>query len=298
MWLPRRPVLTLLAAAMACAVPGGAGHAAAGPPSSAGRGGGPFPGAPPAGGGGRERPTIVLLHGAFTDASIWQDVTAVLQRRGHQVLATTNPLRGLDSDSAYVDSVLDHVAGPAILVAHSYGGAVSTNVTVRPGLRALVYVAASAPAKGELFGVPGAGPGAGAEGDYVRVPYTEPDGSTGTEIYVRREVFADTVTGPDVPAWRSAAMAVSQRPIDSDAVEAESKREAWRSLPSWFLIPGRDRVLSPESQRFMAERAGGVIREVDAAHAVMLTHPRTVADLIEEAALATARAPAEGTVGR
>jgi pimeloyl-ACP methyl ester carboxylesterase len=231
------------------------------------------------------KPTIVLVHGSWADASGWTAVVKQLQRKGYPVIAPANPLRSLTGDSAYIASVLASVEGPIVLVAHSYGGAVITNAAAgNPNVKALVYIAGFAVAPGEsLLGLLENFPGSQALAALRTVPFPLPDGSTGIDSYLVQDKFHD-VFAQDVSPQTAAAMAATQRAAALAAFEEPSGEAAWATIPSWFLIPQQDRVIPPDAHRFMAERAGGYTVEVKGSHAIMVSKPQEVFELIERAA--------------
>ncbi|WP_327189902.1 alpha/beta hydrolase [Streptomyces xinghaiensis] len=251
--------------------------------------------------GHRDRPTVVLVHGAFSDGSAWRGVIKRLRHRGYPVIAPANPLRDLAGDSAYIASVLRNIEGPVVLVGHSYAGAVISNAAAGdPDVKALVYIAAFALDVGESTEtISEAFPGGEVSEAVVPVPYTRPDGGTGTEFYVRRDRYREVLMA-DVPRHEAALMAVHQRPIGLAAVTGVSQAAAWRTIPSWFLVAREDRALSPAAERFMARRAGARTVEIDAPHFAQVSHPGPVARLITDAAehtAHTARLPERGDGG-
>jgi pimeloyl-ACP methyl ester carboxylesterase len=231
------------------------------------------------------RPTIVLVHGAFADASGWNDVTRRLQRDGYTVIAPANPLRSVDSDSAYIESVLDSIDGPIVLVGHSYGGFVISNAaTGDPDVEALVYVAGFAPDAGDTVGALTAmNPGSGLGEPGNLIVRSHPGGHDG---YIAPSVFRD-VFAADLPRKTAAVMAASQRPADVNTLNQPSGEPAWASIPSWYVVAAHDRTIPPATQRFMAERAGATTTEISSSHVVMMSHPAQVADVIEQAARST-----------
>ncbi|MEU2830620.1 alpha/beta hydrolase [Streptomyces lavendulae] len=235
------------------------------------------------------KPTVILVHGAFADASGWNDTAARLRGQGFKVRAVANPLRGPDYDAAYLKSQVQSVKGPKILVGHSYGGAVITNAaTAIPDVRALVYIAAFVPEEGETLGrlmeqhpdtsVPPL--------PTAPFPFAHPDGSTSTEVMLDPAEFHDAFAA-DVPAATSALMAASQRPIAAEAFGQPLKNAAWKNIPSWALVARNDQAIGPDLERFMAKRAGARISEVDGSHAVMVSRPDAVTNLIKQAYRAT-----------
>jgi pimeloyl-ACP methyl ester carboxylesterase len=237
-----------------------------------------------ASGRGEPRPTVVLVHGAFADASGWDAVTERLQRRGYTVYAPANPLRGLTSDAAYLRGFLDTLDGPIVLVGHSYGGAVITNAaTGDPDVVALVYVAAFAPAEGETVQAAiGLG---GGHSDLLEniVTRAVPGAPEDPDVYVNpasfRRIFAQ-----DLPRRQAAVMAASQRPAAFSGFATPSGVPAWQSIPSWYLVASQDNLIPPVAERAMAARAGATTVEVDSSHVAMISRPRVVTDLILDAA--------------
>jgi pimeloyl-ACP methyl ester carboxylesterase len=236
---------------------------------------------------GRARaPTIVLVHGAFADASSWNGVIPRLQAAGYTVIAAANPLRSLSGDSAYISTLVKGIPGPVILVGHSYGGAVISNAAVgNDNVKALVFVAGFAPDAGEsAFGLNGKFPGSILGG--ALAPITLPDGSH--DLYVRQADFRAPFAA-DLPEAQAKLAAATQRPIVDAAGNEPSGAPAWKSLPSWFIYGSADQAIPPALHAFMAERAHSHRTEVvkGASHVVMISHPNEVAKLIREATLAT-----------
>lgn len=228
------------------------------------------------------KPTVVLVHGAFADASGWNDVTKRLQGRGYPVLAPANPERGLHLDSLYLSSVVSTIAGPVILVGHSYGGAVITNAgTTLPNVRALVYIAAFGPDLGEtVIDLVSRYPGSGLTSpeNLILRPYP-----AGVDAYINPRIFHE-VFAADLPAKTAAMMAVSQRPAEASILVQPSGLPAWRTIPSWYLVARSDKTIPPAAERFMAERMGATTVEIESSHVAMMSHPGAVADLIVDAA--------------
>ncbi len=235
----------------------------------------------------KAKPTVVLVHGAFADASGWAGVIARLQQRGYPVIAPPNPLRGVSSDAAYLRSFLSTIEGPVVLAGHSYGGVVITNAaTGNPNVQSLVYVAAYGPDAGESVGslgelIPGGmiGP---ATLDFR--PFPAPDGQLMPEGYIKPSVFHD-VFAADLPRSTTDVMAVSQRPAAVAALGEPSGVPAWRTIPSWYLVAGADHAIGTELERFMAERMEATTVEVESAsHVVMISRPGRTTRLILDAA--------------
>ena len=229
-------------------------------------------------------PTIVLVHGAFADASGWNDVTRRLQKDDYTVIATANPLRSVSSDAAYLKSILDTIEGPVVLVGHSYGGVVMTNAAAGdPDVEALVYVAAFAPDEGETVeALTGLNPGSGLAdpANLVVRPH-----SAGADGYINPTAFHD-VFAADLPRDVTDVMAASQRPADLGTLFEPSGPAAWETIPSWYVVASEDRTIPPATQRFMAGRAGATTTEIRSSHVVMMSHPKQVTDVIESAAAA------------
>ncbi|MFD9391154.1 alpha/beta fold hydrolase [Streptomyces sp. NPDC060000] len=244
-----------------------------------------------ASGPARQKPTIVLEHGAFADASSWTGVIERLTRAGYPVVAAANPLRGPAADAAYLRSVLDRVAGPVILVGHSYGGTVMSEAAVgrEKKVKALVYVAAFLPDQGETsLGLSNKFPGSTLGNAVEAVPYALPDGGSGNDLYIKSDKFRAQFAA-DVPRGQSAIMAATQRPIAASALEEPSVGAAWKSIPTWSLIATQDFNIPPAAQRFMSKRAHAHTVEVKASHAVAVSHPDAVARVVRQAADSTTR---------
>src|SRR5262247_2205631 len=235
------------------------------------------------------KPVIVLVHGAWADASGWSSVISRLQRRGFTVYAPPNPLRGLPQDSAYVHQFLTQNAAlqgkPVVLVAHSYGGAVITNAAVGdPEVKALVYVDAFIPDEGDTVGgLLGAQPGSclSAAGVFNPVPY--PGGPPGdVDLYINQDrVPGCFATG--VPASQAGVIAATQRPLAASASTEPSGPPAWKTIPSWAVIGTADQVIPPAELTFMAKRAGAHITDVKAGHLSLITKAPVVTRVILQA---------------
>ena len=230
------------------------------------------------------KPTVVLVHGAFADASGWAGVITRLQDDGYPVLAPANPLRGLSSDAAYLRTVLDSISGPIVLVGHSYGGAVITNAaTGDPDVQALVYVAAFALAEGES--VAQASALAGGSNDLLSHIVLRPfgPGPTDQDAYIDPVFFRQTFA-QDVSRRTTDVMAVSQRPAALATLGEPSGPPAWDDIPSWYLVARDDNTIPPVAERAMARRAGSHTVEIRSSHVAMISHPADVARLVERAA--------------
>ncbi|MFG2949792.1 alpha/beta fold hydrolase [Streptomyces adustus] len=235
------------------------------------------------------KPTVVLVHGVFADASGWYPTIAALQKAGYPVIAAANPLRDLGDDSAYVSSILDSIHGPVILVGHSYGGEVITNAARgHANVKALVYVAAFAPDQGEsALQLAGRFPGSKLPDALITRNYPLPDGSTGQDGYIDPARFREVFAG-DLPSSQTRLMAAAQRPGSVEGLAGASGAPAWKELPSWYVIPTADNVIPAAVQRFMAERAHSRTVEVKgASHVVMMSRPDIVVRQIQAAHQAT-----------
>jgi pimeloyl-ACP methyl ester carboxylesterase len=221
---------------------------------------------------------VVLVHGGFVDGSGWQGVYDLLKADGFNVSVVQNPTLSLEGDAAATKMVLDVQDGPTVLVGHSYGGAVITQAGTHEKVGALVYIAAFVPDKEEsvntlISGFPTDGP---------LPPILAPrDGF----LFLDRDKFAASFAG-DLPAEQAVFMADSQVPWGVNALGGAITDPAWRSNRSWYLVTGDDRMIPPSAQRTMAERAGAKVSETPGSHAIYVSRPDVVAELIEQAARA------------
>lgn len=235
------------------------------------------------------KPTIVLVHGAWADASSFAPVTALLQRQGYTVLNAPNPLRGLTSDAANVAAFVNqNTTGPVVLVGHSYGGTVITNAALQaPTVKGLVYVDAYAPDAGEsTLGLTGAQPGSLLGGDPTTVfNFVQYPGATGGDVdtYVKPTVFVKAFAA-HLPKVEANVLASDEAPAALSALTAVSGTPAWKTIPSYFFIGTQDAVLPPAEQEAMAKRAHGVIVTGKADHLSMLETPLPIDQLIVRAA--------------
>jgi pimeloyl-ACP methyl ester carboxylesterase len=228
------------------------------------------------------RPTVMLIHGAFADASGWAGVAAELSSDDVDVIAPPNHLRGIGADAASITSVLDQIEGPIVLVGHSYGGAVITNAGSRAdNVRGLVFVGAFIPDEGETLQnladqatdskvLPALRPM-----QYPTTPGSAPDSEFTIDAAAFHEIFC-----ADLPADQAAILAVSQRPLAGVSFGEPTQDPAWKTLPTWAIISPSDFVLGPSGERAMAERAAATITEVEASHAMMISQPQVIADVI------------------
>src|SRR4051794_12357442 len=189
----------------------------------------------PAAGAATAKPTVVLVHGAWADASGFDREIAMLQARGFDAVAPADPLRSLASDSAYLASFLASITGPVVLVGHSYGGAVITDAaTGNPNVKALVYLDAFVPDEGEtVLDLATRFPGSSLAGALVPVPFTA--NVSGVDLYLRRTAFRRVFAG-DVAKPKAALMAAEQRPAAQAAFTEPSGPPAWKTIPSWYLL--------------------------------------------------------------
>ena len=243
-----------------------------------------------------QRPTIVLVHGAFAESASWDLVIERCQAEHHQiepgfrpslagphslkVMAAANPLRSVAGDAAYVRDVIAAVGGPVVLVGHSYGGFVITEAAAKnDSVIGLVYVNAFAPDQGEsAFGLAAKFPG--SSGDAFAA---NPISTGGVEFVIRQDLFHQTFAA-DVSVKRTAIMGATQRPATEQALTGglSTDRPAWKSLPSWFVFGDQDLIIPVALHRLMADRAGarGTMEIAGASHAAMVSNPDAVAATI------------------
>lgn len=247
-------------------------------------------------------PTVVLVHGAWADSSVWDGVILRLERAGYPVDVVPTPLRGLASDSAFLVDYLKSISGPIVLVGHSFGGAVVTNAaTGNSNVKALVYDDAFTPDQGEsVLQLDEAQPGACVSGggdptkvfNFVTDPALQPGDY---DLYVKTNpdgpfpgyaaCFAN-----DLPPIKASLLAATQRPLTLSSFFEKSGPPAWKTIPSWFFIGTEDHVIPPAEQLYTAQRAHGHIVEAPASHLSMISHPDEVAAVIIAAATATSQA--------
>jgi pimeloyl-ACP methyl ester carboxylesterase len=241
---------------------------------------------------GTDKPTVVLVHGAWADGSSWDKVAARLQNDGYRVDTPPNLLTGVSNDAANLRAYLDTISGPIVLVGHSYGGMVITNAALGDKqVKALVYVDAYIPAKDDtVLSLTSAVPGSvfAAEPstvfNQVAIPGADPKVAN---LYVKPSVFGKAFADRSIPAKDVAVLAARQRPLASNALVEASGEPAWRTIPSWSVIGKQDAVIPPAEQIAMSERAKAHTIEVNAPHLAMVTAPGVVTGQIEAAARAT-----------
>jgi pimeloyl-ACP methyl ester carboxylesterase len=235
------------------------------------------------------KPTLVLVHGAFAESSSWNRVSAKLLAKGYPVIAIANPLRSVKGDASYLASLLDSIQGPIILVGHSYGGTVITvAATGKINVKALIYVSGLAPDLGETAsGLVGKFPGS-TLGPTLAPPVILADGSK--DLYISQDKFHDQFAA-DLPVNETKLMAVTQRPIPEAAFNEPAGAPAWKTIPSWFLYASLDKNIPPAVHAFMAKRAGAkeAVEIKGASHVVMMSHPDVLVKMIDDAAAATSK---------
>ncbi|GAA1624670.1 alpha/beta hydrolase [Kribbella alba] len=221
---------------------------------------------------------VVLVHGGFVDGSGWQGVYDLLVEDGYHVSIVQNPTVSLEEDAAFTSRVLDLQDGPTVLVGHSYGGAVITEAGTHEKVAVLAYVAAFAPDKGESVNALIADPPPDAPVPPILPPQ---DGF----LLLDRAKFADSFAA-DLPPALSSFMADAQVPWGVDALAGTITEPAWRVKPSWYLVATADRMIPPPAQRAMSERVGATVVEAAGSHAIYVSQPQAVVDLIKQAASA------------
>jgi pimeloyl-ACP methyl ester carboxylesterase len=231
-----------------------------------------------------DSPTVVLVHGAFADASSWNGVAELLQQQGHTVIAPANPLRGIAVDSAYIASAVNQIDGPVLLVGHSYGGAVNTNAaTSTPNVVGLVYVAAFAPDEGERLGeVEEGSKDSVLNSALVPLHYPVNGDEPAVEFAIDPEKFRDAFAA-DLSEEQAALMAATQRPVAEAAFSEANGPPAWKALPSWAVVATGDKAAGADITRSMAERASADIVEVEGSHVIMISQPQAVTEQILKA---------------
>jgi len=224
-----------------------------------------------------DKPSIVLVHGAFADGSSWAKVIPILQRDGYEVTAVQIPLTGYADDVATTKRVISAQTGPVVVVGHSYGGAVITEAAANDAkVKALVYVEAFAPEVGEAIAAAGAKYPAPPLGSALK-----PDAAG--FLWVDRTKFRDVFCA-DVPTVEARVAAATQKPIAASSFEAAPTSAAWKTIPSWFTVGTDDKAINVDLMRAQARRAGGTLIEGAWSHVPFLSQPRMVAQLIEDAA--------------
>ena len=231
------------------------------------------------------KPTVVLVHGAFADSSGWNLVIPALQAQGYPVIAFSNPLRGVQYDSQYLRDFLSTIDGPIVLVGHSYGGALITNAaTGDPDVKSLVYIAAYALDEGEsVAAANGLGGGHTEVTNHLVIRPFPGAAENDADAYIDPVEFP-RLFAQDVPKALAKTMAAAQRPGSYASLVTPSGPPAWKTIPSWYMVATQDRIIPPEAERVMAERAGATTVEVKTSHVPMLSKPAAVIALIKQAA--------------
>ena len=229
-------------------------------------------------------PTIVLVHGAFADASGFAGVIRELDSAGHSVIAPPNPLRSLASDAAAVSAVVKAIDGPVLLVGHSYGGAVITQASAGlENVTGLVYLAAFGLDVGEsCASVQGPFPPSMLASTSYPTPYDAPGAANGPDLYIGKEQFRETFCA-DVPIDVADVMFATQRPLSLAALTENATAAGWKAKHSWFLVSEHDNAIPPDAERFMAERMGAVTESIDGSHTAFIADPVRVATFITKA---------------
>ncbi|WP_039799887.1 alpha/beta fold hydrolase [Nocardia araoensis] len=229
-------------------------------------------------------PTIVLVHGAFADASSWSPVTARLLDQGHRVVVPPVYNRSLSADAAYIKSLVERIDGPVLLAGHSYGGAVITVAGVADNVVGLVYVSGYALEEGESLGqLQGGFPDSDLAANLVYAPYPIEGAEPGTDVSVAVDAFPE-IFAAGLDGAKAAVLAVSQRPLSAIAFTEPASAAAWKTKPSWGIVSSADRTINPDVERFGYQRAGmRAVVEIDGPHLVMQTHPGEVVAVIADA---------------
>jgi pimeloyl-ACP methyl ester carboxylesterase len=228
--------------------------------------------------------TVVLVHGAFADASGFAGVIHELESAGHTVVAPPNPLRSLASDAATVSAVVKAIDGPVVLVGHSYGGAVITQASAGlDNVTGLVYLAAFGLDAGEsCASVQGPFPPSMLASTSYPTPYDAPGAASGPDLYIGKEHFRETFCA-DVPVDVADVMFATQRPLALAALTENATAAGWKTKRSWFLVSEHDNAIAPDAERFMAERMGAVTESINGSHTAFIANPVRVAAFIATA---------------
>jgi pimeloyl-ACP methyl ester carboxylesterase len=230
------------------------------------------------------KPTIVLVHGAFADASGFGPIITALEADGYDVVAPPNPLRSLAGDAASIHAAVSAIDGPVVLVGHSYGGAVISQASATlDNVQALVYFCAFALAPGEsCYSVQGPFPPSMLGDHNTPTPYDAPGAAGGPDLYINKDVFQEVFCG-DSSAERAAILYATQRPLSFAALTENATAEGWSKTPAWFLVGEHDNAVPPKAETFMAERMNATIEYIDGSHTSFIAHPDVATDLIRKA---------------
>jgi pimeloyl-ACP methyl ester carboxylesterase len=229
-------------------------------------------------------PTIVLVHGAFADASGFGPIITALEADGYSVVAPPNPLRGLAADAAGIHAAVSAIQGPVVLVGHSYGGAVISQASATlDNVTALVYFSAFALDVGEsCYTVQGPFPPSMLGDNNTPTPYDAPDAAGGPDLYINKDTFHEVFCA-DSSAERAAILYATQRPLSYAALTETATAEGWSRIPSWFLVSEHDNAIPPAAEAFMAKRMKATTATVDGSHTAFIAHPDLATDLIRQA---------------
>jgi pimeloyl-ACP methyl ester carboxylesterase len=229
-------------------------------------------------------PTVVLVHGAFADASGYAGVIGELRARGVEVRAPANPLRSLAFDAAAIAAFVGALGGPVVLVGHSYGGAVITQASAGlDNVTALVYLAAFGLEEGEsCAAVQEPFPPSLLSSTSYPTGYEAPGAPQGPDLYISKERFRETFCA-DVPVDVAEVMFATQRPLSLAALTENATAAGWKTKPSWYLVSERDNAIPPDAERFMAERMGATTKSIAGSHTAFIAQPVAVAGFIADA---------------
>jgi pimeloyl-ACP methyl ester carboxylesterase len=230
------------------------------------------------------KPTVVLVHGAFADASGFGGIARELATAGYDVVAPPNTLRGPAFDATTISDVVKAIQGPVVLVGHSYGGTVISQASAGlDNITALVYLAAFAPDVGESSAsVQEPFPAPLLATTAVPTSYDAPGAAGGPDIYVGQERFRETFCA-DVPVDVAAVMYATQRPLAAAALGEKATAAGWKTHPSWYLVSEHDNAISPDAERFMAERIKATTDSINGSHTAFIAQPVAVANFIKKA---------------
>ena len=227
--------------------------------------------------------TVVLVHGAFADASGFGGVIRELSSAGHEVVAPPNPLRSVAFDASALSAVVKAIEGPVLLVGHSYGGAVITQAGDLDNVVGLVYLAAFGIDAGEsCASVQGPFPPSMLASTSYPTPYDAAGAPNGPDLYIRKDQFRETFCA-DVPVDVAEVMYATQRPLSLAALTENATQAAWKTKPSWYLVSQHDNAIPPDAERFMAQRMGAVTEEIDGSHTAFIAQPVRAAGFIRKA---------------
>jgi pimeloyl-ACP methyl ester carboxylesterase len=230
------------------------------------------------------QPTVVLVHGAFADASGFGGIIKELSASGYRVLAPPNPLRSLAGDAAAVSAVVSAIEGPVMLIGHSYGGAVITQASAHAGnVVGLVYLAALGLDVGESgVSVVAPFPAPMLAATVVPTPYDAPGAAGGPDLYIGQDGFHETFCA-DSPADLARVMYATQRPLAAAALGENATAAGWKTIPSWYQLARHDNAIAPQAQEFMAKRMNSVTEEIDGSHTAFIAQPERTAAFIKKA---------------